>query len=542
MKFRSSSAKNTYIVSATASDIGQDTNQLELKNKPVYTILIDTRGKLPDGLSSVIDFFDYCIAQNNQKENEIDIQIGKSISKYGKLIEAAIKKLANKDSNEVVDFSKYQVGLANWIRNYIDLDLAGKATFTKKEFLYFLCSSSQRSTLLVHILNYFFGDLEIPCLVDHGAGISMLSLCVKGAFSGEINRVACCEPNETYSAVGIDLWKATGWPNAIHYQKCSAVDFAYPNDTTVVFFGQMLFRIPAEKRQSLIDAAWEALSPNGVIIINELMNRTDAAASSNLLSSDDLISYLPRGSEQWLFWDFNSPKCIKLDEADRDIFRNSDNFIVVKKLSRPSYRVLSTTVLDYNTIILNGSETDRAYLTQKSNMDTFKESFIDYIIKKRSNLFQGKGTLLDSGCGNGRFSEALSAYYRVTGEDVSPGGIYMALQSSKDKTLDIQYRLANSLELDDMFDVVFLRGPSYLEGNHADSDELQFALKHMVSRCRNRLVYVSWSRQPFNHKNSKGCWSHDPEKIKSKFEAYGKVEMTYEDSYIVISLSKIYGQ
>lgn len=538
----SSSAKNTYLVSATASDIVKDINQLELKNKPEYRIILDTRGKLLDGLYPVIDFFDYCIAPNNQKENEIDIQIGKSISKYGKLIEAAIKKLANKDSNEVVDFSKDQVGLANWIRNYIDLDLAGKAPFTKKEFLYFLCSSSQRSTLLVHILNYFFGDLEIPCLVDHGAGISMLSLCVKGGFSGEINCVACSEPNETYSAVGIDLWKATGWPNAIHYQKCSAVDFAYPNNTTVVFFGQMLFRIPAEKRPSLIDAAWEALSPNGVIIINELMNRTDAAASSNLLSSDDLISYLPRGSEQWLFVDFNNPKCIKLDEADRDIFRNSDNFIVVKKLSRPSYRVLSTTVLDYDSIILNGSETDRAYLTQKSNMDTFKESFIDYILKKRSNLFQGKGTLLDSGCGNGRFSEALSAYYRVTGEDLSPGGIYMALQSSKDKTLDIEYRLANSLEWDDMFDVVFLRGPSYLEGNHVDSDEFKSALKHMVSRCRNRLFYVSWSPQPFNRKNKFGCWSHYPDKIKSKFEVYGKVEMTYEDSYIVISLSKNHGQ
>lgn len=202
---------------------------------------------------------------------------------------------------------------------------------------------------------------------------------------------------------------------------------------------------------------------------------------------------------------------------------------------RQDFEVVKITkeLLSYNVIKETASGTDLAYLEGRSNMEGVTEKFVRYILAERTDLASGSGTLLDSGCGNGRFAEALSRWYSVTGEDLSRGGIYRALERCREQQLNIRYRLADSLAIDDMFDVVFLRGPSFLEGAHASSDAFSDALSHMIGRARRRLVYVSFSREPFGVQNKFACWMHDPALVEQAFLAHGGAKLSYESGYIV---------
>jgi 2-polyprenyl-3-methyl-5-hydroxy-6-metoxy-1,4-benzoquinol methylase len=525
------------VLSATASEVAQDLKCAGASANGTTALVIDTRAPLPAGMSPPVDFLDYLARANGHATSEI--RIGQSVHKYGELVEGAFQVLVGPRGAN----GGPQKGLADWVVRNVGGERPEQEHCSKKELLYFLCSSSQRARLIVYILQNMLGSSRVACLVDHGAAIGMLTLCAKAAFEGTIEHIECSEVSERFVAVGTELSAEVYPEGSIRYQNCSAVDFVYPERTTVVFFGQMLFRIPEAQRQGLIDSAWHALAPGGLLIINEIMNRTDALASESLLTSEELISYLPRDVEQWLVWDVAEPKVLELATAERVRFSQSDNFVVIKRptATKSVYQVLSASMvdLDYGEILRNGSGSDRVYLEKKSNMDGIRDAFIDYIVKVRTDLDKGRGTLLDSGCGNGRFSQALAQWYEVTGEDISKGGIYMALEAARQSKRNIQYRLADSLMLADRFDTVFLRGPSYLEGNQVSSEAFRSALQHMVGRCRRKLVYVSFSPSPFNVKNKFGCWSHDPDQVKDAFEEYGSVDMSYEDGYIVVSLTRV---
>ena len=409
-------------------------------------------------------------------------------------------------------------------------------------------------------------------LVDHGANIGVLMLCATYGLPRQDLALFCSEIDRSAVEAGQTIWSHCGMSEAIVYQSVSAVDFEHPSDIDAVFFGQMLFRISREARAGLLRRAWDALRPGGFIAINEIMNRSDAVASSDLLTSDELLAYLPPEAEVAAYFDFDDPQPVPPSGARPEAFASSENCIVATKPAisadkkgdgsgterpdhcrsdnedanaapclsatlKPDFKVtmIAPTVLRYDDIAADGTGTDLAYLEGRSNMEGVTERFIDYIIAKRADLIGGSGSLLDSGCGDGRFCETFARSYDVTGEDLSRGGIYRALKRAQEHDLNIRYRLADSLAIDDVFDVVFLRGPSYLEAFPALSSEFAAALAHMIRRARRKLVYVSYSAAPFGVQNRFGCWMHDPAHVASAFAPHGGADISYQDNYIVAS-------
>lgn len=495
------------------------------------------------------------------------IVLGASLDRLDPLVRDALVALGQVfDSTRPADVAG---GLARWVEGFASGQVGSNVP--QRSVSYALFSASLRSRILSHLLQQEATPARRLRLVDHGANIGLLMLCAAYGLPRIGLEVFCSEIDRPAIEAGKALWSYCGLADAIVYQPVSAVDFDYPADIDGIFFGQMLFRIPREARARLLRCAWDALRPGGFMAINEIMNRSDAAASSDLLTSDELLSYFPPGSDIAAYFDFDHPQPVSPSNAHPEAFASSENCVVAIKPSaspvsgvpvettdmgsnhgthsakpksthldpsvehKPTFNVtmIVPTTLRYDDISANATGTDLAYLEGRSNMEGVTERFIDYIGAKRSDLIGGSGSLLDSGCGNGRFCEAFVRSYDVTGEDLSRGGIYRALERAKERDLSISYRLADSLAINDVFDVVFLRGPSYLEGFPALSGEFAAALAHMVRRARRKLVYVSYSSKPFGVRNRFACWMHDPEHVARAFEPHGGAEVTYLDNYIV---------
>ena len=168
-------------------------------------------------------------------------------------------------------------------------------------------------------------------MIDHGAGIGMMSLCVYQASSGRIKRVVCSEAKRAFVANGRRLWGALGCGDAVEYQEGSALDFAYPGQVGVVLVSQMLYRIPPAKRRDFIARAWEALEPGGALLINELTDRDPATGAAPILRSEELFGCLPAASERWLFAAGTTGKPVPLRQAAQAAFAPSDNIIALRK-------------------------------------------------------------------------------------------------------------------------------------------------------------------------------------------------------------------
>lgn len=553
---RPKSSRPIVLISARSTNLVYDRKRLSAPPDREITLFEPDLRDACEGLFNAVGPSGSCLGGLSGSR----IVLGASLDRLDPLVRDALVALGEVfDSARPADVAG---GVARWIEKFASGQVG--LNVPQRSVSYALFSASLRSRILSHLLREGTTSARRLRLVDHGANIGVLMLCAVYGLPRIGLEVFCSEIDRSAIEAGKALWSYCGLDDAIVYQPVSAVDFDYPTDIDGVFFGQMLFRIPREERARLLHRAWDALRPGGFMAINEIMNRSDAAASSDLLTSDELLSYFPPGADISAYFDFAHPKPVSPSSVDPEAFTSSENCIVVIKTKnvpsilggpvetvnmgsnhathldssvnpKPTFNVtmITPTTLRYDDIAANATGTDLAYLEDRSNMEGVTERFIDYIGAKRTDLIGGSGSLLDSGCGNGRFCEVFARSYDVTGEDLSRGGIYKALERAKERDLIINYRLADSLAINDLFDVVFLRGPSFLEGFPALSGEFAAALAHMVRRARRKLVYISYSIEPFGVRNRFGCWMHDPEHIARAFEPHGGAKVTYLDNYIV---------
>jgi len=184
-----------------------------------------------------------------------------------------------------------------------------------------------------------------------------------------------------------------------------------------------------------------------------------------------------------------------------------------------------------------------------------KESSHKWIFNKIfSNPPPESETLLDVACGDGFWSFILASRFKVTGIDVSQSGINIARQKAHTETSQsIKFTCGDALELDSSFDIVFCRGPSFLNLPPADPRFIGNITK-MYSLCNKELIYIQYTQKPYGrwdksnlfdkdsdsktYYNSKWYY-HDPEELYKVFSQLGNAEIRDIDSYIVGKIKKI---
>lgn len=179
---------------------------------------------------------------------------------------------------------------------------------------------------------------------------------------------------------------------------------------------------------------------------------------------------------------------------------------------------------------------DLLYFKYQSNVDLLrKPGKLDFFLKNCNITSYTKDckTLVDIGCGNGVFSEKLSEYYDVTGEDISVSGISIAEYNTK----NANYICKSSLDVYDKYDIVFAKGPSFLEGYEIQSEEFKKNLEHLIYRTNNILVYITYTKAPFKITNKFKCYMNDPNEIHKLFQNYGEIlTSTYLCNYYFITI------
>ena len=173
----------------------------------------------------------------------------------------------------------------------------------------------------------------ISIFVDHGAGISFVPLILSNIVN--IESVICTEIETKYIDSGMDLWSSLGIGNKINFNRCSVVDFAYPENTevSVVLFAQMLYRIPPEHRFSVLQKAIDALEPGGLLVINEIMNRPDLDKryGTPLVRSQELLEYL-HGHSVYVVRSANEAQNpVRAERAHSDDFMKPTNLVILVK-------------------------------------------------------------------------------------------------------------------------------------------------------------------------------------------------------------------
>tara|TARA_Y100000741_G_C18263057_1_gene561306 strand:- start:11086 stop:14910 length:3825 start_codon:yes stop_codon:yes gene_type:complete len=179
---------------------------------------------------------------------------------------------------------------------------------------------------------------------------------------------------------------------------------------------------------------------------------------------------------------------------------------------------------------------DMLYFKYQSNVDLLrKPGKLDFFLNNcdiKSYINDCK-TLVDIGCGHGVISEILSEYYDVTGEDISEPAIEIAKYSTK----KVNYICKSSLDIYDKYDIVFAKGPSFLEGYDVKSEEFKKNLEHLIYRANNILIYITYTKSPFESTNKFKCYMNSPNEIKELFQNYGNILLSkYLHNYYFIAI------
>ena len=203
---------------------------------------------------------------------------------------------------------------------------------------------------------------------------------------------------------------------------------------------------------------------------------------------------------------------------------------------------------------------------------------------KETSLPDFRGSCLDVGSGDGFWSWILSEWYNVTGIEPSPGGVELSNAILKRLPQTIQRRtdfiLGDALEVNDKYDVVFCRGPSFfnypiykpftheiLDKDRARlrkiwkeiyskkefetkiaayppqlpiekfiyADKWRDYLVKMLSITNKLFIFISATRKEYYGLFVGGSYYHDPKEIQLLFSEYGSsnVRMDSSNSYIV---------
>jgi 2-polyprenyl-3-methyl-5-hydroxy-6-metoxy-1,4-benzoquinol methylase len=194
--------------------------------------------------------------------------------------------------------SKAAAHLADWLLAYASHQAKGFPS--EKQISYLFTSGGHRARAIGTMLRSI-GKTTLAHIVDVGTGVGLIPwlLCTE---SEESRSVELHEPGKNRRAALDRLWShcAPTQNYTITHARAETVAFSQPTD--LVMFCQCLFHIDQAERRTVLDRAWQALKPGGVLLVNEMPKEAGLYDPTHdlLLRRDEIVALMPGRSQLFL--------------------------------------------------------------------------------------------------------------------------------------------------------------------------------------------------------------------------------------------------
>ncbi|HEX2593221.1 MAG TPA: hypothetical protein VHL34_17095, partial [Rhizomicrobium sp.] len=213
---------------------------------------------------------------------------------------AAVRDGRSRTLSPVEQQSSAEAALASWILGQAEAATQSSGAIGQGELSYFLASGGNRSLGLTKLLRRL-SKQRIGTLVEHGAGIGLIPWLVANEADMEIGRVLLVEPQQRYTTAATALWSpaAEGSTAEMEWADSVSEDYAYTGPVDVVLFCHSMFRMNRAQRQGMLELAWAALRPGGLLIVNEVVREAaeDTAIGPDIVALPDLIAQMTFGEK-----------------------------------------------------------------------------------------------------------------------------------------------------------------------------------------------------------------------------------------------------
>jgi hypothetical protein len=241
--------------------------------------------------------------------------------------------------------------LASWISNVVQEKADPSQIVPPGELAYFIASTGYRTVGVLALMERYGIRLD-SVIVDHGSCCGLMPWLVAADYCHAPKQIVMIEPLTRYRNATANLWTSAGNCGPEHESvEGISEEYSYSEPPNVVIFSHTLFRIPRGARQAVLDRAWEALRPGGILLINETtVDAGDPTSSGpDLPRLDQLISAMRWTEEPEIFRPESRWKSAESVRAVSSSKLGSASFIVAHKQPIDDHHAKDAVVVEYAT-------------------------------------------------------------------------------------------------------------------------------------------------------------------------------------------------
>jgi len=211
----------------------------------------------------------------------------------------------------IANITEHHTGRPPWRRPYLDNKMQKAMSRALADWLIEVARDRERFRFRVEQLSYVFASgahraraiatalrhvkhRPIRRMIDTGTAVGMIPWLLQADLP-ELRQFTLFEPEQKFHAALDLLWAHRDTARSYSIANASAEQADFGGGADLIMFCQCVHLIAPDERRAVLERAWRALNPGGVLLINEIVkdNTSSGPARSNVMPRDEMIAIMP---------------------------------------------------------------------------------------------------------------------------------------------------------------------------------------------------------------------------------------------------------